>query len=103
MVDLWADWANRFPIISLEDGMAENDWAGWKLLHDRIGSKVQLVGDDLLVTNVKFVRRAIKEQVANALLMKVNQIGSLTESHCRHRDEPACRLGRHHQPPLGRI
>jgi enolase len=80
MVDLWADWANRFPIISLEDGMAENDWAGWKLLYDRIGSKVQLVGDDLLVTNVKFVRRAIQEQVANALLMKVNQIGSLTES-----------------------
>jgi enolase len=80
MVDLWADWVNRFPIISLEDGMAENDWAGWKLLHDRIGSKVQLVGDDLLVTNVKFVRRAIKEQVANALLMKVNQIGSLTEA-----------------------
>jgi enolase len=80
MVDLWADWAGRFPIISLEDGMAENDWAGWKLLHDRIGSKVQLVGDDLLVTNVKFVRRAIQEQVANALLMKVNQIGSLTEA-----------------------
>ena len=80
MVDLWADWAARFPIISLEDGMAENDWKGWKLLHDRIGSKVQLVGDDLLVTNVKFVRRAIQEQVANALLMKVNQIGSLTES-----------------------
>ncbi len=80
MVDLWADWVNRFPIISLEDGMAENDWAGWKLLHDRIGNKVQLVGDDLLVTNVKFVRRAIQEQVANALLMKVNQIGSLTEA-----------------------
>ena len=80
MVDLWADWAARFPIISLEDGMAENDWKGWKLLHDRIGSKVQLVGDDLLVTNVKFIRRAIQEQVANALLMKVNQIGSLTES-----------------------
>jgi enolase len=80
LVDLWADWAARFPIISLEDGMAENDWAGWKLLHDRIGNKVQLVGDDLLVTNVKFVRRAIQEQVANALLMKVNQIGSLTEA-----------------------
>jgi enolase len=80
MVELWADWASRFPIISLEDGMAENDWAGWKMLHDRIGNKVQLVGDDLLVTNVKFVRRAIKEQVANALLMKVNQIGSLTEA-----------------------
>ena len=70
MVDLWADWANRYPIISLEDGMAEDDWAGWKLLHDRIGNKVQLVGDDLLVTNVKLVRRAIKEQVGNALLMQ---------------------------------
>ena len=80
MVDLWADWVGRFPIISLEDGMAENDWKGWKLLHDRIGDKVQLVGDDLLVTNVKFIRRAIQEKVANALLMKVNQIGSLTES-----------------------
>ena len=80
MVDLWADWVARFPIISLEDGMAENDWKGWKLLHDRVGDKVQLVGDDLLVTNVKFIRRAIQEKVANALLMKVNQIGSLTES-----------------------
>ncbi|HRW46337.1 MAG: phosphopyruvate hydratase [Caldilinea sp.] len=80
MVDLWADWAARFPIISLEDGMAENDWEGWALLHSRIGKKVQLVGDDLLVTNVKFVKRAIEENVANALLMKVNQIGSLTEA-----------------------
>ncbi|MCS6827603.1 MAG: phosphopyruvate hydratase, partial [Caldilinea sp.] len=80
MVDLWEDWVNRFPIISLEDGMAENDWEGWALLSQRIGHKVQLVGDDLLVTNVKFIRRAIQEKVANALLMKVNQIGSLTEA-----------------------
>lgn len=80
MVDLWEDWINRFPIISLEDGMAETDWEGWALLAQRIGHKVQLVGDDLLVTNVKFVRRAIQEKVANALLMKVNQIGSLTEA-----------------------
>ena len=80
MVDLWADWANRFPIISLEDGMAEGDWEGWSMLYQRIGNKVQLVGDDLLVTNVKFVKRAIQEKVANALLMKVNQIGSLTEA-----------------------
>ena len=80
LVDLWADWANRFPIISLEDGMAEDDWAGWKLLHDRIGKKVQLVGDDLLVTNTRRIVRAIQEGVCNALLMKVNQIGSLTES-----------------------
>ncbi|BAL98184.1 MULTISPECIES: phosphopyruvate hydratase [Caldilinea] len=80
MVDLWEDWINRFPIISLEDGMAETDWEGWALLSQRIGHKVQLVGDDLLVTNVKFIRRAIQEKVANALLMKVNQIGSLTEA-----------------------
>ena len=80
MVDLWEDWVNRFPIISLEDGMAENDWEGWALLSQRIGHKVQLVGDDLLVTNVRFVKRAIQEKVANALLMKVNQIGSLTEA-----------------------
>ncbi|MCX6041519.1 MAG: phosphopyruvate hydratase [Caldilinea sp.] len=80
MVDLWADWVNRFPIISIEDGMAEHDWEGWALLYQQIGSKVQLVGDDLLVTNVRFIQRAIREKVANALLMKVNQIGSLTES-----------------------
>ena len=80
LVDLWADWANRFPIISIEDGMAEDDWAGWKLLHDKVGKKVQLVGDDLLVTNTKRIQRAISEEVCNALLMKVNQIGSLTES-----------------------
>jgi len=80
LVDLWADWSNRFPIISIEDGMAEDDWAGWKLLYQKIGSKVQLVGDDLLVTNVKRIERAIQEQACNALLCKVNQIGTLTES-----------------------
>jgi len=80
LVDLWADWTSRFPIISLEDGMAEDDWAGWKLLHDRVGKKVQLVGDDLLVTNTRRIQRAIQEGVCNALLMKVNQIGTLTES-----------------------
>jgi enolase len=80
LADLWTDWANRFPIISIEDGMAEDDWSGWKLLHDKIGKKVQLVGDDLLVTNTRRITRAIQENVCNALLMKVNQIGSLTES-----------------------
>ncbi len=80
LVDLWVDWANRFPIISLEDGMAEDDWDGWKLLYEKIGSKVQLVGDDLLVTNVKRIERAIAEKACNALLCKVNQIGTLTES-----------------------
>lgn len=80
LVDLWVDWANRFPIISLEDGMAEDDWDGWKLLYEKIGNKVQLVGDDLLVTNVKRIERAIAEKACNALLCKVNQIGTLTES-----------------------
>ena len=80
LADLWAGWAAKYPIISLEDGMAEDDWAGWKLLYDKIGSKVQLVGDDLLVTNVERIERAIEAQVCNALLCKVNQIGTLTES-----------------------
>lgn len=80
LVDLWTDWSTRFPIISLEDGMAEDDWDGWKLLYQKIGGKVQLVGDDLLVTNVLRIERAIKEKACNALLCKVNQIGTLTES-----------------------
>jgi enolase len=80
LVDLWTDWSNRFPIISLEDGMAEDDWDGWKLLYQKIGNQVQLVGDDLLVTNVKRIERAIQEKACNALLCKVNQIGTLTES-----------------------
>jgi enolase len=80
LAELWADWANRFPIISLEDGMAEDDWDGWKLLYQKIGQKVQLVGDDLLVTNVNRIERAIHEKACNALLCKVNQIGTLTES-----------------------
>ncbi len=80
LADLFANWIDKYPIISLEDGMAEDDWAGWKLLYDKIGSKVQLVGDDLLVTNVERIQRAIDEQVCNSLLCKVNQIGTLTES-----------------------
>jgi enolase len=78
--ELWVEWINKYPIISLEDGMAEDDWAGWKLMYDKIGSRVQLVGDDLLVTNVERIQRAIDEQVCNSLLCKVNQIGTLTES-----------------------
>ena len=80
LVELWTDWSNRYPIISIEDGMAEDDWDGWKLLHARIGDRVQLVGDDLLVTNVNRIERAINERACNALLCKVNQIGTLTES-----------------------
>ncbi len=80
MVDYWADWVGKYPIISLEDGMAEDDWEGWSLLHQRLGDHLQLVGDDLLVTNVERIQRAITEQACNSLLTKVNQIGSLTEA-----------------------
>ncbi|MBC7813677.1 MAG: phosphopyruvate hydratase [Burkholderiales bacterium] len=80
MVEFWTDWASRYPIISLEDGLAENDWANWSRLVAAIGDKVQIVGDDLLVTNVERVTRAIKEKAANSLLFKLNQIGSLTEA-----------------------
>jgi enolase len=79
-VDFLADWTQRYPIVTIEDGMAEHDWAGWKLLTERIGSKVQLVGDDLFVTNPKIFREGIDQQVANAILIKVNQIGTLTET-----------------------
>jgi len=80
MADYWTNWAKKYPIISLEDGMAEDDWAGWKALSDKIGKKVQLVGDDLFVTNVKRLQKGIDDGVANAILIKVNQIGSLTET-----------------------
>ncbi len=80
MVEYWARWAKKYPIISIEDGMAENDWKGWKDLTDKIGDKVQLVGDDLFVTNVDFLQKGIDQGVANSILVKVNQIGSLTET-----------------------
>ncbi|MDE2748698.1 MAG: phosphopyruvate hydratase [Chloroflexota bacterium] len=80
MVDFWSDWCARYPIISIEDGLDENDWENWSRLVAQIGDRVQIVGDDLLVTNVDKVKRAIKEKAANALLFKVNQIGTLTEA-----------------------
>jgi enolase len=80
MVDYWAQWAAKYPIISIEDGMAEEDWTGWKKLTDKIGKKTQLVGDDLFVTNVDFLQKGIDTGTANAILVKVNQIGSLTET-----------------------
>ena len=80
MANYWADWSRQYPIISIEDGMAENDWDGWKNLTQQIGDKVQLVGDDLFVTNVKFLQRGIDEGAANSILIKVNQIGTLTET-----------------------
>jgi len=80
MVAFWKSWAEKYPIISIEDGMAENDWDGWKLLTDQIGDKVQLVGDDLFVTNTMFLQKGIDLGVANSILIKVNQIGTLTET-----------------------
>jgi enolase len=80
MADYWADWAGKYPIISIEDGMDENDWEGWKYLTDKIGKKVQLVGDDLFVTNTKRLKKGIDEGIANSILIKVNQIGTLTET-----------------------
>ncbi|HST52018.1 MAG TPA: phosphopyruvate hydratase [Pyrinomonadaceae bacterium] len=80
MVAYWKGWAERYPIISIEDGMAENDWEGWKLMTDEMGARVQLVGDDLFVTNTEFLRKGIELGVANSILIKVNQIGTLTET-----------------------
>ena len=80
LVNYWESWVNQYPIISIEDGMAEDDWDGWKMLTERVGKKVQLVGDDLFVTNVKRLQQGIDKGIANALLVKVNQIGTLTET-----------------------
>jgi enolase len=80
LIDLWADWVGRFPIVSIEDGLAEDDWAGWAEMTRRLGDRVQLVGDDLLVTNTNRVQRAIDERSANSVLIKLNQIGTLTET-----------------------
>ncbi len=80
MVDYWAEWIKKYPIISIEDGLAEDDWKGWKLLSDKIGKKVQLVGDDLFVTNVNRLQQGIDKNTANSILVKVNQIGTLTET-----------------------
>ena len=80
MVDFWEKWVSKYPIVSIEDGMAEDDWDGWRLMTDRLGDKIQLVGDDLFVTNVERLAQGIEKGVANSILIKVNQIGSLTET-----------------------
>ncbi|MDX1662405.1 MAG: phosphopyruvate hydratase [Candidatus Promineifilaceae bacterium] len=80
MVDLWAEWVDRYPIISIEDGLSEDDWDGWSLMMDRLGDRVQIVGDDLLVTNVNRIEKGLRLNAANSLLCKVNQIGTLTEA-----------------------
>ncbi len=80
LIDRWAAWVDRYPVISIEDGLAEDDWQGWRRLTDRLGKRVQLVGDDIFVTNVVRLRRGIEEGIANSVLIKVNQIGTLTET-----------------------
>lgn len=80
MVDMYESWVAKYPIIVIEDGLAEDDWSGWKILNDRLGDKIELVGDDLFVTNPKFIARGISENVANGILIKLNQIGTLSET-----------------------
>ena len=80
MIDFYADWVNRFPIFSIEDGLDENDWKGWKKMTQKLGDRIQIVGDDLFVTNTQRIARGIKEKSANAVLIKLNQIGTLTET-----------------------
>ena len=80
LIDLWADWVDRYPIVSLEDGLAEDDWSGWQHLRQRLGDRIQLVGDDLLVTNTERIAKAIELDAANSVLIKLNQIGTLTET-----------------------
>src|SRR5205814_7139515 len=80
MIAFWKDWVDKYPIISIEDGLAENDWDGWKAMTNELGNRIQLVGDDLFVTNTKFLQKGIDLGVANSILIKVNQIGTLTET-----------------------
>ncbi len=80
MAEFWADWVRQYPIVSLEDGMAEDDWDGWKLITDLLGKKIQLVGDDIFVTNTEIFAKGIERGIANSILIKVNQIGTLTET-----------------------
>jgi enolase len=80
LIDLYATWVDKYPVVTLEDGMSEHDWEGWKKLTDRLGSKIQLVGDDIFVTNTKILREGIRQGIANSILIKVNQIGTLTET-----------------------
>ncbi|MDE2268117.1 MAG: phosphopyruvate hydratase, partial [Betaproteobacteria bacterium] len=80
MVDFYDNWLGKYPIVSIEDGLAEQDWDGWKLLNSRLGKKVQLVGDDIFVTNTSILKNGIADKLANSILIKVNQIGTLTET-----------------------
>ena len=102
MAAYWENWVNKYPIVSIEDGLAEDDWDGWKHLTKLIGDKVQLVGDDLFVTNTKRLQQGIEQKVANSILIKVNQIGTVTETLEAIELGPSLRLHLDHQPPLRR-
>jgi enolase len=80
LIDFYSEWVKKYPVISIEDGLAENDWEGWKLLTEKLGKKVQIVGDDLFVTNTKIIKRGIEQGIANSVLIKLNQIGTVTET-----------------------
>ncbi len=101
MVDFWESWVDKYPIVSIEDGLAEDDWEGWRLLTERLGKRVQLVGDDLLVTNVTFLRRAIREHSCNSILIKLNQIGTVTETIQAIQEAHRAGLDRDRVAPLG--
>ena len=92
LIDLWADWVNKYPIVSIEDGLAEDDWDAWPELTRRLGSRIQLMGDDLVVTNPQIIARAIRERAMNCVLIKLNQIGTLYRDDRRHRTGPKRRL-----------
>ena len=102
MVALYEDWVRQYPIVSIEDGLAEGDWEGWKLLTSALGDRVQLVGDDVFVTNPEILKRGIAEGVGNALLVKLNQIGTVTETLDAVRDGARRRLRDDHLAPLRR-
>ena len=102
MVRLYGDWIGRYPIVSIEDGLAEDDWAGWQTLTRELGTRVQLVGDDLFVTNPKRLERGIREHAANSILIKLNQIGTLTETLADHRDGARRRFHLRRLASLGR-
>ena len=101
MIGFWEDWVNKYPIWSIEDGLAEGDWSGWQRMTERLGGRVLLVGDDVFVTNPAIIERAIQDRLANAALIRLNQIGTLTETRTPS-PWPRRRLRQHHQSPLGR-
>ena len=99
LIGIYKDWVGRYPIVSIEDGIAEDEWDGWQSLSDAIGGGVQLVGDDLFTTNTELIRKGISLNAGNAVLIKLNQIGTVTEDAERRENDAGRRLGRGYQPP----